>query len=108
MFNTPEFQALRKEYMQGVMERCTYLRQEVDKLRTGQEVDLVHLRQEIHKCRGSGGFYGFAQLSAASAKAEDLLVLVLDGEAERNDSQLADLIDQVIVSIEAGAKEVGL
>jgi chemotaxis protein histidine kinase CheA len=94
--------------MLGVLERCSYLRQEVDKLRGGQVPDLVQLRQEIHKCRGSGGFYGFGQLSATSARAEDQLVLVLDGEAERNDAQLSDLIDLVITAAEAGAREIGL
>ena len=108
MINNPEFQALRREYMQGVLERCAYLEGEAERLRTGQPVDLRQLRQEIHKCRGSGGFYGFSKLSSTSAVAEDQLVLVLDGEADRDDAQLAQLVAGVVEAARAGAREVGL
>ena len=108
MFNTPEFQALRREYLQGVMERCAHMRAEAEKLSRGEAVDLRQLRQEIHKCRGSGGFYGFAGLSQASAVAEDQLVLTIDEEIERDDAQLAILVHKVVEAAEAAAKEAGL
>lgn len=108
MIDNPEFQALRREYMQGVLERCAYLEGEAQRLRAAEPVDLRQLRQEIHKCRGSGGFYAFGGLSSASAVAEDRLVLVLDGEAERNDAELAALVDGVVEAARAGAREVGL
>ncbi|HYG58761.1 MAG TPA: Hpt domain-containing protein [Symbiobacteriaceae bacterium] len=108
MYNNPEFQALRREYMQGVLERCQYLSEETERLRKGEPVDLRGLRSEIHKCRGSGGFYGFTALSGASAVAEDQLVLVLDGEAERNDQELTELVQRVVDAIHAAAREVGL
>lgn len=108
MFNTPEFQALRREYLQGVIERAAYLRDEAANLRKGGSVDLKQLRQEIHKFRGSGGFYGFAALSAASGQAEDQLVLTLDGEIERDDETLATLVDRVVEAVEAAAKEAGM
>lgn len=108
MFNTPEFQALRREYMQGVLERCAHLRAEADKLAGGDEVDLRQLRQEIHKCRGSGGFYGFAELSKTSAVAEDQLVLTIDGEIDRDNAHLAQLVHRVVDAAEGAAKEVGL
>jgi chemotaxis protein histidine kinase CheA len=107
VFNTPEFQALRREYLEGVLERCAHMRDEAEKLGRGDEVDLKALRQEIHKCRGSGGFYGFASLSQAAALAEDQLVLVIDGEAERDNTQLATLVIKVADAAQAAASEVG-
>lgn len=108
MFNSPEFQALRREYLQGVVERVAYLREEAAKLRAGQLAELKPLRQEIHKSRGSGGFYGFADLSKAAAAAEDQLVLTIDGEIDRDDQALAALVDKVIAAAEAAAREVGI
>ncbi|MBP2018294.1 chemotaxis protein histidine kinase CheA [Symbiobacterium terraclitae] len=104
MPNMPEYEALRREYLQGVVERAGQLRAGAEALRRGEDADLRALRQEVHKLRGSGGFYGYRSLSEAAGRAEDALNLVLDGELPRNDAQLADLLDQVIAEIEAAAK----
>lgn len=108
MFNTPEFQALRREYLLGAMERTEQLREEAVRLRNGEPVDLTLLRQEIHKFRGSGGFYGFADLSAASATAEDQLIMVIGGERSRDDQRLAELVENVVAAAQAAAKATGL
>jgi HPt (histidine-containing phosphotransfer) domain-containing protein len=108
MYNTPEFQALRREYLQGALERCGHLRAEADRLRAGGPVDLAELRQEVHKFRGSGGFYGFQQLSAASGTAEDQMILILDGEADRDDLGLAGLVDRVVEAVHEAAADAGL
>ncbi|BAD41382.1 conserved hypothetical protein [Symbiobacterium thermophilum IAM 14863] len=101
MFDSAEFAALREEYLQGARERAGRLREAVAALREGGPVDLRQLRQEVHKLRGSGGFYGFRALSAAAAAAEDALLMVLDGEQERDDHALADLVARVVAEIEA-------
>jgi len=108
MFNSPEFQALRREYLQGVLERIAFLKEETARLRSGGLTDLKPLRQEIHKSRGSGGFYGFTQLSQASAAAEDQLVLTIDGEIDRDDQALAALVDRVVAEAEAAARDLAL
>jgi len=108
MYNTEEFQALRREYIQGALERCSHLRAEAVRLRAGEDVDLKPLRQEIHKFRGSGGFYGFGALSTASGTAEDQLILTMDDEIERDDARLAVLVTLVVDAAEAAAKELGL
>lgn len=108
MYNTPEFQALRREYLEGALERCAHLRNAAEHLRADEPVDLVALRQEIHKFRGSGGFYGFKDLSAAAAAAEDALILTLDGELERDHSRLGELVGLVADAADAAAKELGL
>lgn len=53
MMNSPEFQALRLEYMQSVVDRCGYLADAAQALQTNQDLDLIPLRHEIHKIRGS-------------------------------------------------------
>ncbi len=108
MFDTPEFQALRREYLQGAMARGQHLKEAVADLRAGREVDLTHLRQEVHKFRGSGGFYGFKDLSAAAAEAEDHLILVLDGDRPRDDQAIADLVEKVTAKLDAAVRQVGL
>jgi len=104
MFDSAEFAALREEYLQGVVERSGRLREAVAALRQGGPVDLRQLRQEVHKLRGSGGFYGFKELSAAAARAEDALLMVLDGEQERDDRVLADLVARVVEEIDAASR----
>lgn len=107
MYDTPEFVALRREYLQGAVERAAVLRREVAQLRQGEPVDLRQLRQEVHKLRGSGGFYGFADLSRASGEAEDTLVMVLDDEKVRDDQEIAHLVDQVILAVDAAVQQQG-
>jgi len=108
MYNTPEFQALRREYLQGAVQRTEHLREQAALLRQGAEVDLKGLRQEIHKLRGSGGFYGFQELSQASGRAEDTLILVLDEEIERDNQQIADLIDRVVDEVQDAVAKTGI
>lgn len=108
MYNTPEFQALRREYLQGAVDRVAPLRAEAALLRQGALVDLRPLRQEIHKLRGSGGFYGFQELSDAAAKAEDTIILVVDEELERDDQQIAALVERLVQTVEEAAAKAGL
>lgn len=108
MYNTPEFQALRREYLQGALERCDHLCGEIARLRAGEPVDLQTLRQEVHKFRGSGGFYGFQRLSTTSGAAEDQLILVLDGDAPRDDQALAALVERIVAAVGEAAAEIGL
>jgi HPt (histidine-containing phosphotransfer) domain-containing protein len=108
MYDTPEFQALRREYLQGAVGRMAHLQAEADSLRQGLPVDLRALRQEVHKLRGSGGFYGFHDLSAAAAEAEETLILVLDEELGRDDRQIAALVDRVVQAVAEAAAKAGL
>ncbi|MFZ5814379.1 MAG: Hpt domain-containing protein [Bacillota bacterium] len=108
MYDTPEFQALRREYLQGAIQRVELLMEQAEALRQGASVDLKPLRQEIHKLRGSGGFYGFHELSNAAARAEDTIILILDGELERDDQQVAALVDRVVEEIGQAAAKHGI
>lgn len=101
MYDTPEFQALRAEYLTGAQERSAHLQEAVTQFRQGADVDLKQVRQEVHKIRGSGGFYGFRALSEAAARAEDTLIMVIDGELDRDDQQIASLVEKVVQEVAA-------
>lgn len=106
MFDSQEFQSLRREYIDGAQQRCRFLQEAAAQLRQGDQIDLKALRQEIHKLRGSGGFYGFPQLSAASGAAEDQLIMVLDGDIERDDHVLAGLVDALVAAVQEAARSL--
>lgn len=108
MYDTPEFQALRHEYLQGAAQRTEHLKEQAEALRQGRPIDLKELRQEIHKLRGSGGFYGFTELSNAAARAEDTIILVLDEELERDDQQIAALVDGLVAEVDQAIAKTGL
>jgi len=107
MNHSAEFEALRREYIRSALQRSRILKEAASALRRGEAVDLNALRQEIHKFRGSGGFYGFPRLSEAAGNAEDQLIRVLDGETERDDQALAELVEQVITEAEEAARSIG-
>jgi len=105
MYETPEYLALRREYLQNAAVHAKHLRKRLQELREGAAVDLLQLRKEVHKLRGSGGFFGFRALSEAAARAEDTILLVLDGEMERDDQQIADLVERLLEEIAAAIRE---
>lgn len=108
VMNSPEFKALRLEYMQSVLERCDHLANAAYALQTNQNIDLTSLRNEIHKIHGSGGFYGFTQLSERAAVAEDLIMQIRSGEAVRDNFALASLVFALVETARTDATHIGL
>jgi len=106
--NSPEFKALQLEYLQSVLERMDHLAQSAQALQGNQDVDLIPLRHEIHKVRGSGGFYGFAELSDRAAAAEELIVQIRDGMAVRDNLKLAALVVALLQTARSEATRLGL
>jgi chemotaxis protein histidine kinase CheA len=105
MFNAPEFQALRREYVEGALGRCHYLAGEAERLLVGDPVDIVLLRHEVHRLRGSGGFYGFAAISEAAAATEDYLLAVIAGTVVLDRGGGALLL-AVVAAVQAAKSEV--
>lgn len=104
MYQTPEYLALRREYLQNAAVYAKHLRQRVQQLREGG-ADLDQLRKEVHKLRGSGGFFGFRGISEAAAQAEDAILPMLSGEAERDDRRVADLVERLVEEIDAAVRQ---
>jgi chemotaxis protein histidine kinase CheA len=67
------FAALRQEYLANAEQRLA----DLERLGTLAATDAdarVQLRRLAHNLRGSGGFYGFHQISAAATSLEELLL----------------------------------
>ncbi len=64
------FDQLRREYLAEGATRLTEIRADVDRYRTGDPDALNALRTRFHRLVGSGGSYGFPELSSAAREAE--------------------------------------
>lgn len=64
------FRALRVEYLASLPDRLEELRADVANLRLGKPEAFPDLKVRLHRLAGSGGSYGFVQLSAMAREAE--------------------------------------
>jgi HPt (histidine-containing phosphotransfer) domain-containing protein len=64
------FRALRIEYLASLPDRLEELRAGMVDLRSGKPEAAPALKVRLHRLAGSGGSYGFAQLSALAREAE--------------------------------------
>lgn len=64
------FRALRVEYLASLPSRLEELRQDVAALRAGNSDAGDALKVRLHRLAGSGGSYGFVQLSSLAREAE--------------------------------------
>jgi HPt (histidine-containing phosphotransfer) domain-containing protein len=68
------FEALRRDYLAEGPLRVAELRQDLAALRAGEPGAGASLRARFHRLAGSGGSYGFPEISAISREAELTLV----------------------------------
>jgi diguanylate cyclase (GGDEF)-like protein len=64
------FDQLRREYLAEAGARIAELRAQVDAFRNGDPGALASLRTRFHRLVGSGGSYGFPEISSAAREAE--------------------------------------
>lgn len=64
------FDQLRREYLAESDARITELRADVDSLRMGDQAAVLSLRTRFHRLVGSGGSYGFPEISTAARESE--------------------------------------
>ena len=67
------FRALRIEYLASLPGRLDELRADVAGLRSGKPEAGASLKVRLHRLAGSGGSYGFVQLSSLAREAEHWL-----------------------------------
>jgi HPt (histidine-containing phosphotransfer) domain-containing protein len=67
------FQELRREYLATLPARLDELRSDVAGFRAGMPTAADSLRTKLHRLAGSGGSYGFSELSKAAREAEHWL-----------------------------------
>jgi diguanylate cyclase (GGDEF)-like protein len=90
------FDQLRREYLAESGSRIAELRSEVDALRSGQPEAHAALRTRFHRLVGSGGSYGFPEISSAAREAEHWLEGSVPPGPEGVDA-LDDLVDRIAV-----------
>jgi HPt (histidine-containing phosphotransfer) domain-containing protein len=67
------FHQLRREYLASLPARLDELRSDVADFRAGMPKAADTLRTKLHRLAGSGGSYGFSELSKAAREAEHWL-----------------------------------
>ncbi len=68
------FDQLRREYLADGAERLTEIRADADRYRSGDIEALAALRTRFHRLVGSGGSYGFPEISSAAREVERWLL----------------------------------
>lgn len=94
------FHELRLEYLASLPARLGELRADLAALRSGDAGIQALLKIRLHRLAGSGGSYGFAELSSIAREAEQLLA------GDRSLGQ-ADELDMLVGRLEQAADEAG-
>jgi len=96
-----QLRQLRREYLRDSISRVEELRRLRSRLAQEGPVVLPDLRQAFHRLAGSGGSYGFPDVSARSRDGEHLVVNLQSAGTNPSAADMASL-DQAIESV-AGA-----
>ncbi|HEU4828975.1 MAG TPA: diguanylate cyclase [Gemmatimonadales bacterium] len=90
------FDQLRREYLAEAGSRIAELRAEVDAFRSGRPEAVASLRTRFHRLVGSGGSYGFPEISSAAREGERRVAGPVPPGPDEADG-LDDLIDRIAV-----------
>lgn len=97
------FDQLRREYLAEAATRLTEIRGDVDRFRAGEPDGLSTLRTHFHRLVGSGGSYGFPEISSSAREAERWLAR--DPEPAPDEADwLDDAVDRLAVLFSAAER----
>jgi HPt (histidine-containing phosphotransfer) domain-containing protein len=94
------FRELRIEYLAALPGRLEELRADVAGLRSGSPEAAAALKVRLHRLAGSGGSYGFVQLSSLAREAERWLVA-------NGDSRELDQLEAILDRLTETARKAG-
>lgn len=97
------FHALKLEYLASMPERLEELRSDVREFRAGNTNSEASLKVRLHRLAGSGGSYGFAQLSRLAREAERWLAGKPGASAA---DQLAEMVERIADAVAEEEKRV--
>lgn len=101
----PAFQELRREYLSTMPVRLDELRSDIAEFRAGHRNAADSLKTRLHRLAGSGGSYGFLELSSIAREAEHWLARnPPPGEAE----QLAAIVDRLARAVDIAEAEIAM
>jgi diguanylate cyclase (GGDEF)-like protein len=99
----PAFQELQREYLSTMPVRLDELRSDIEEFRAGHRNAADSLKTRLHRLAGSGGSYGFLDLSSIAREAEHWLARnPPSGEAE----QLAAIVDRLARAVAVAEAEI--
>lgn len=99
---------LRREYLFDAPGRLADLRKDVAAFRMGEGDALHSLIGRFHRLAGSGGSYGFPDISEIARGGERWLQLELPAPGEVAATRLGELVDRLASAFDAAARELGL
>ena len=98
------FQELRREYLASLPARLDELRSDVAGFRAGVPEAAASLRTRLHRLTGSGGSYGFSDLSNAARQAEQWLAA---NPPPADAPQLERLLERLALAVGEAGRRVG-
>jgi HPt (histidine-containing phosphotransfer) domain-containing protein len=98
------FRALQLEYLASMPARLEELRADAAGFRAGNRDATDALKVRLHRLAGSGGSYGFSDLSSIAREAQQWLArFPSPGEAD----QLEMMVDRMEEAVEEAGRRVG-
>jgi diguanylate cyclase (GGDEF)-like protein len=94
---------LRREYLSAMPERVDELRADITAWRGGSAEATASLRGRFHKLAGSGGSYGFADLSAIAREGERWLASHFSAAGADG---LSAIVDRLAGAVDAAQKQL--
>ncbi len=99
---------LRREYLFDAPGRLAELRKDVAAFRAGESDAVLSLIRRFHKLAGSGGSYGFPEISDLARSGERWLKTEPPIPGEPAAARLDELVDRLAAAFDTGARELGL
>lgn len=99
---------LRREYLFDAPGRLAELRKDVAAFRAGEPDAMASLTGRFHRLAGSGGSYGFPEISEIARGAERWLKTDQPPPGEVSGQRLEELVDRLAEAFDAAARELGL
>jgi diguanylate cyclase (GGDEF)-like protein len=99
---------LRREYLFDAPARLAELRKDVAAFRAGESDAVLSLTRRFHRLSGSGGSYGFPEISEIARGAERWLKTETPAPSEVAATRLGEIVDRLVTAFDAAARELGL
>lgn len=99
---------LRREYLFEAPGRLAELRKDVAAFRAGESDALPSLARRFHRLAGSGGSYGFPDISEIARGGERWLKTDPPGSGEVSATRLEEMVDRLAAAFDAAARDLGL
>ncbi len=99
---------LRREYLFDAPGRLAELRKDVAAFRAGESDAVLSLARRFHRLAGSGGSYGFPEISEIARGGEQWLKHEVSPSGEVAAVRLEELVDRLAAAFDSAARDLGL